>query len=255
MAPSHIFEGCKAIVFDLMGTCTDWHSALLPCITNLPPLTPPLPYSLSDFLLQWRLEFFVEIETRFLSGEKAEDIDTTHRRILDRLVDNRDGWSDGMREMLVQAWHKQLVWPDAIPGLERLRRDFDVVVLANGTTRLQLDIIRSSGLPFHSLLSSQLLGLTKPDPQIYRKAVSLLGLQPHECVMIAAHAYDVRAAQGIGMKTIYVHRWTEDPSLDMSALRLEFDAFVDGRDTTKDEGGLMAVASLLCDGNDPLRRV
>ncbi len=35
------------------------------------------------------------------------------------------------------------------------------VVLANGTTRLQLDIAKSSGLPFHALFSSQLLGLTK----------------------------------------------------------------------------------------------
>jgi hypothetical protein len=35
------------------------------------------------------------------------------------------------------------------------------MVLANGTTRLQLDIIASSGLPFHALFSSQLLGYTK----------------------------------------------------------------------------------------------
>lgn len=35
------------------------------------------------------------------------------------------------------------------------------VVLANGTTRLQLDITKSSGLHFHMLFSSQLLGLTK----------------------------------------------------------------------------------------------
>lgn len=37
----------------------------------------------------------------------------------------------------------------------------DRVVLANGTTRLQLDIVSSAALPFHTLFSSQLLGLTK----------------------------------------------------------------------------------------------
>lgn len=37
----------------------------------------------------------------------------------------------------------------------------DRVVLANGTTRLQLDIVSSAALPFHALLSSQLLGLSK----------------------------------------------------------------------------------------------
>ena len=35
------------------------------------------------------------------------------------------------------------------------------VVLANGSTRLQLDIAKSSSLPFHALLSSELLGKAK----------------------------------------------------------------------------------------------
>lgn len=48
-----------------------------------------------------------------------------------------------------------------------------------------------------------------------------------------------------GMKTIYVHRWTEDPDLDMSLLREEFDAFVNGRNTTSTSGGLVDVAGLL----------
>lgn len=82
--------------------------------------------------------------------------------------------------------------------------------------------------------------------------------------MVAAHAYDLRAAKKVyvpctrellqqsyiralvsGMKTVYVHRWTEDPDLDMSILRTEFDAFVDGRNTTSTAGGLISVAGLL----------
>lgn len=102
------FEGCKAIVFDLMGTCTDWHSALLPLIKSLPPLAPPLPYTLGEFLLQWRLGFFAEIHTRFERGEPNEDIDFTHRRVLDRLVGESVGWSEEMREGLVKGWHHQV---------------------------------------------------------------------------------------------------------------------------------------------------
>ena len=33
--------------------------------------------------------------------------------------------------------------------------------LANGTSRLQLDIVKSAEIPFHTLFSSQLLSLTK----------------------------------------------------------------------------------------------
>ena len=69
------------------------------------------------------------------------------------------------------------------------------IVLANGTARLQIDITKSSGLDFDLLLSSELLGLTKPDPAIYHKAIELLGHKPEECLMVAAHAYDLEAAK------------------------------------------------------------
>jgi beta-phosphoglucomutase-like phosphatase (HAD superfamily) len=44
------------------------------------------------------------------------------------------------------------------------------------------------------------LSLTKPDPAIYHKAIDILGHRPEECVMVAAHAYDLEAA-----KKVYVH--------------------------------------------------
>jgi HAD superfamily hydrolase (TIGR01493 family) len=71
------------------------------------------------------------------------------------------------------------------------------IVLANGTARLQIDVTKSAGLDFDMLLSSELLGLTKPDPAIYRKAIELLGHKPEECLMVAAHAYDLEAAKKV----------------------------------------------------------
>jgi len=80
-------------------------------------------------------------------------------------------------------------------------------VLANGTARLQIDVTKSSGLDFDLLLSSELLDLTKPDPAIYRKAIELLGHTPEECLMVAAHAYDLEAA-----KKVYDHAFPERES-------------------------------------------
>lgn len=47
------------------------------------------------------------------------------------------------------------------------------------------------------LLSSELLGLTKPDPAIYYKAMDILKRKPEECVMVAAHGYDLEAAKKV----------------------------------------------------------
>ncbi|KAJ7701753.1 haloacid dehalogenase [Mycena rosella] len=242
METSTDWKSVKAVIFDLMGTCTDWKSSIVASLQNQqPPTTVDLP----AFADAWRAGFFQEIHRRFELGEPAEDIDITHRRVLDFLLEKAGiGWGEDARRSLVASWHNQTAWPDSIAGIELLKQNYFVVVLANGTTRLQLDIVKSSGLPFHSLFSSQLLDLTKPDPQIYLKAVKLLDLRPSDCVMVAAHAYDLRAAAKIGMKTIYVHRLTEDLHEDMERIRTECDASVDG--TTGDlTGGLSAVAAIL----------
>ncbi|KAH9909341.1 HAD-like domain-containing protein [Xylariomycetidae sp. FL2044] len=142
-------------------------------------------------------------------------------------------------ERAVRSWHRQAAWPDVRPALAALRRDLGVelFVLANGTTRLQLDLVRSAGLldaggggGFDMLFSSQLLGADKPDPGAYERALALVGLgrggDADRAVMVAAHAYDTRAAARVGMRTVYVRRWTDDVGLDMEAVRRENDVFL-----------------------------
>ncbi|KAF2713925.1 (S)-2-haloacid dehalogenase IVA [Pleomassaria siparia CBS 279.74] len=205
----------RAIFFDLMGTCCDWLSSLLPLLKSCPAHSS---IDAKEVALAWRAGFFDEIHKRYTRGDPAEDINITHRRVLDRILDMKgigeDLWSEDIRERLVQQWHMQMPWSDVIPALTKLREDKDttwlLVVLANGTTRLQLDIAASSAIPFHTLFSSELLGLTKPDPAIYRKAMDLVRLPPLACIMLASHLYDLEAAKGVGMRTIYVHRDTED---------------------------------------------
>ncbi|KAF2006627.1 HAD-like protein [Amniculicola lignicola CBS 123094] len=241
----------KAIFFDLMGTCCDWLSSLLPVVVSCPPhpsLSPSPPPSLStstslttpqtttppmdptkarSLLLSWRSNFFTEIQNRFERNEDPEDIDTTHRRVLDTLLTSLNiqytDWDDTVRERLVQAWHMQTPWPDVLPALHRLRStgSYFLVVLANGTTRLQLDITASANLPFHMLFSSQLLGHTKPSPQIYHRAMELVSVDVKNCYMVASHLYDVEAAKGVGMRTVYVRRETEDVGKDFERERVK----------------------------------
>ena len=45
---------------------------------------------------------------------------------------------------------------------------------------------------------------------MYRAAARLLAAPPARCCMVAAHAYDVRAAAALGFRSVYVRRATED---------------------------------------------
>lgn len=249
----------NVIFFDLMGTCCDWLTSMLPALHNCPPhssLTPAEP-RLRELAIAWRESFFQEIHARFERGDPNEDIDITHHRTLDRLLEAKgiglDTWDSKTRNKLVHQWHIQTPWSDVLPGLLRLREDgrWFLIVLANGTARLQLDIAQSSGLPFHTLLSSELPGLTKPDPAIYRKAMDLVRVPPENCIMLASHLYDLEAAKSVGMRTIYVHRDTEDTDTETINLSREHhyvDLYFDGRDKDHKysrEVGILAAADHL----------
>ena len=119
-------------------------------------------------------------------------------------------------------------WPEVSPAIEQLKvAGYEVFVCANGTTRLQLDLCRSSGLSFNLLFSAEMLGVYKPDPESYRKTLQLVKVKPAESVMVAAHAYDTRGAKEAGMKTVYIHRWTDDINEDMDVVRGENDFFLE----------------------------
>lgn len=255
------FRSPKALILDLMGTCLDWHTPISAALTTaaLRASYENAPSAVQDtasaLALAWREAFFAEIHSRFEAGLPQEDIDETHRRTLARLLsESKQQWrqfafllkDEPALEQCVQAWHHQPAWPDVAPALTALRSEsYDLIVLANGTTRLQLDLMRSSGLHFDLPLSSQLLGLTKPDPAIYRRAMELLKREPGECCMIAAHAYDVRAARAVGMRTVYLWRWTEDREVDVDGVREGHDGFVDARGAEGERGGLLEVVEML----------
>lgn len=109
----------RALIFDLVGTCTDWRSSVVAALQRQCSCIPvPLPNLRSEedlvrFASDWRTGFFREIHQRFESGDPQEDIDLTHRRVLDQLLSRKetlvalDVWGDGIRSDLVQSWHHQ----------------------------------------------------------------------------------------------------------------------------------------------------
>ena len=217
----------RAVFFDFMGTCLDWHSG---AVQALPPSIPESERS--ELALEWRHDYFDANAARLAAHQPPEDIDLTLRKTLDALLDKHPAhkplFDEEIRHRCVGAWHSMPAWPDVAPAIAQLKAaGYEVFVFANGTTRLQLDLCRSSGLGFHMLFSSQLLGVYKPAPESYPKVLELTKILPEEAVQVAAHAYDVRGAKEAGMRTVYIHRWTDDIYEDMDAVRGENDSFLE----------------------------
>ncbi|CEJ60088.1 Putative (S)-2-haloacid dehalogenase 4A [Penicillium brasilianum] len=225
----------KAVFFDFMGTCLDWHSSVVQAFP--PAINNKIASALA---LEWRKQYFIANNERYLQGLAPEDIDITLARVLDSVLDQfqdvKSQLDTNAKQRLVEAWHSQPAWPEVQQAIKSVRENLglEVFVHANGTTRLQLDLTRSSGLNFDMLFSSQLLGMYKPAPEAYQKALQLVKLRPEEVVLVAAHAYDLRGAQKVGLRTIYIHRWTDDIDEDMEKVKTEFDFYLENMESLSD---------------------
>lgn len=197
----------KALTFDVFGTVVDWRASIIR-EGELLGARKGLEVDWPAFADAWRAGYAPAMD-RVRKGELPwTPIDLLHRMILDSLLEkfSLEGLSEQDKTHLNLAWHRLMPWPDAVGGLNRLRARFVVATLSNGNVSLLVDMAKNAGLPWDAVLSAELFGHYKPDPEAYLGAARLLGLAPHEVMMVAAHPSDLRAAQAAGLKTAYVLR-------------------------------------------------
>lgn len=132
-------------------------------------------------------------------------IDDLHREILVGLL---DGETVGQAEIdeLNRAWHRLVPWPDSVAGLHRLKQRFVITTLSNGNVSLLTNMAKNAGLPWDCVISAELFGHYKPDPEAYLGCARLLDVAPDELMLVACHPSDLRAARACGLRTGYVVR-------------------------------------------------
>lgn len=116
-----------------------------------------------------------------------------------------------VEEELSGVIHRLDPWPDSAAALRSLQRSVGVVGLSNADTAELVGLSIHGSLSWHALLSAELATSFKPDPAVYEMALKLLGVQPDEAVMVAAHPWDLRAAAALGLSTAYVGRPGAEP--------------------------------------------
>ena len=92
------------------------------------------------------------------------------------------------------------------PLLERLSAQYPMVLVTNFYGNMHT-VLKEFGLDhlFKDVVESAVVGVRKPDPQIFRLGVAVLGLEPQETVMIGdSLEKDILPAQSIGCQTIQI---------------------------------------------------
>jgi FMN hydrolase / 5-amino-6-(5-phospho-D-ribitylamino)uracil phosphatase len=103
----------------------------------------------------------------------------------------------------------------AKPVLNILVEKFPLVMVSNFYGNLEA-VLDDFGIKlyFNQIVESAVVGVRKPDPAIYEKGVTALGLAPEECAVIGdSYAKDIVPGKTLGCKTVWlnVEGWDDTP--------------------------------------------
>lgn len=209
MDPSRL-ENLKLLVFDVFGTVVDWRSSVIAECQQLGK-AKNISIDWAAFADSWRAiyrPYMDKVQNGELPWTKLDDL---HRMMLAETLKKFaiDSLSDDEKENLNLIWHRLKAWPDAGPGLQRLKSRLVIATLSNGNIALLTNMAKHAGLPWDCILSAENVHAYKPAPAIYKLPAQLFDLKPEQVMMVAAHEHDLQAARQHGLRTAFVHRPAE----------------------------------------------
>ncbi len=207
-------ERVKYLTFDIFGTVMDLTGSLAGpagdfLAANGSNMTGQAFYA--DWRERQRIE---QYQDNLLMLGHSGYLETCRRAFVYCLKKHNVSYTADAVQEFMKVYMDLQPYDDAIEGLRSLGGRYKLVALSNGE-QWYLEKLLGNNVPveFDAIISVDQVGLFKPAPGIYRKAVQRLGCEPGEIMMVAAHAFDILGAQACGFKAAYVNRYklpTED---------------------------------------------
>jgi 2-haloacid dehalogenase len=204
---SESLKNVKAMTFDVFGTVVDWRSSIAR-EAKIMGEQKGFDFDWDNFADKWRAGYGPSMN-KVRTGELPwTKIDVLHRMILDELLSeyNITNLTESEKDHFNRAWHRLDPWPDSVPGLTELKKNYVISPLSNGNVALLVNMAKYGGLPWDTVLSAELAQHYKPDPEAYQSTSEFLGFPIEQIMMVAAHKNDLKSAKGQGMMTGYIPR-------------------------------------------------
>jgi len=200
----------RALTFDTYGTVVDWRSSVLAELEAF-GAQEQLTVDWGTFLADWKAAYRPTMDAINRGAAPWVTVDAIYRARLDELAGTHGlgRVSRARLDDLARAWWRLRPWPDAVAGLGRLKARYIISPLSNASFIGMVELARFATLPWDCVITAENARAYKPQPAVYRTALSLLGASPSEVMMVAAHNYDLAAARAEGMATAFVPRPTE----------------------------------------------
>lgn len=109
-------------------------------------------------------------------------------------------------EYIKRSPHKTRLFPGTLEVLGQLQEKYEMHIITNGFSEVQDIKMSKSGLKpfFKSVISSEMVGVNKPDPKIFLHALDSANAKRNKSVMIGDNLEaDIRGARRVGMHQVF----------------------------------------------------
>ena len=198
----------RSIFFDVFGTIVDWRSGISHALQNAFSKSGA-DLKASDVAKSWNRKVAALLQERIRSMGDYAAIDELYRVALDDTLDEAGLTrfiGDREYDHLSRAWERLPPWPDSVPGLRALRRDYVLASCTAAPVAMTTWLAKYANLPFDLVLGADIARTYPPAPRFYHASASLIGLAPHEVIYASAHHNDLAAAREAGLRTAYFPR-------------------------------------------------
>jgi 2-haloacid dehalogenase len=196
------------LTFDAFGTILDLGGSHAPRLGEYLKLKGS-DLTATELWARWRYRQRIEQyqDNQFYTGHYGY-LDSSRRALIYTLRASKLSFGDSEVARIMEAWQELKPFPDAVPGLRRLRSKFKLVVLSNGERDFLAHLVKNRiQYDFDGVISVQDVGVFKPCPQVYRYAARVLKAEPGELLMVSSNSFDVVGARVSGYRGAYVNRY------------------------------------------------
>ena len=204
----------KVLVFDLYDTVFDLNGTIREKVAALGRNIDP-----DQFTNAWRNQYGTlmdAVRKNVGTGSAYVELDGLMRRGLVAVLSQfgiTDFTTDNS-ENLMDAWYHPKTQDDSKKGLILLQdAGFILGTMSNASEKMQTEMLKTIGIKFDHIFSSDKIMTYKPDPKMFQQALST-NFSPEQIMMVANYPGDLLAAGSseVGFRTAYIYRSEEAPS-------------------------------------------